>query len=160
MAVLSLFLALLLALSAGHKIVARVELGPVAARLAGVSANLGTTLLFTAATAEGLAALALFLPPLAPAGALAAAAIWTGYTTALWRHRGETLDCGCDLVRRVRPVTAVSAARPAMLVALALLVANAPNGPMTVETPFAALALLALWFAAAELAALPSWRRA
>lgn len=160
MAALALFLALLLGLSAAHKLVARAELAPVAARLAGTSAALGPMLLAAAATIEALAALALLLPPLRSAGALGAALLWAGYALALWRRRGETLDCGCDLVRRARPVTMIAWARPLMLAALALALVPAPAASFTLETPFAALALLSLWLAAAELAALQSWRLA
>jgi hypothetical protein len=161
MAALTLFLALLLALSAGHKLVARATMAPLAARLAGTHQALGMVALLAAAAIEALAALAMLIPVTRVGGALAAAALWTGYAVALWRKRGQALDCGCDLVRRVRPVTAAAAARPLLLAGLASLAALLPAGPgVSAETPFAALALLALWLAAAELAALPTWRRA
>jgi hypothetical protein len=156
MAALGLFLALLLALSAGHKLVARAALAPVAARLAGAAPVLGLPLLLTAAATEALAAMALLVPGLAAVGALGAAGLWSLYAVALWRRRGQALDCGCDLVRRVRPVTPAMAARPLLLASAAVAVALLPAAPFTLETPFAALALLALWLAAAELAALPS----
>ena len=83
MAGLWLFLAALLAISAGHKVIARDRLAIVSARLAGAPAALGNTLLLGAASAEALAAMALAVSPLRQAGALAAAAIWAGYAAAL-----------------------------------------------------------------------------
>lgn len=155
MAGLWLFLAAMLAISAGHKVVARDRLAIVAARLAGAPAGLGHALLLTAASAEGLAALALAAGPLRQAGALAAAAIWTGYAVALFARRGQVLDCGCDFVRRERPVALPAIFRPAALAVLALAVATAPDPAFAIDAPFAALALLALYFAASELTALP-----
>lgn len=155
MAGLWLFLVLLLAGSAVHKLAARERLALAAARLAGVPLALGSVLLLGAATIEVLAAVAMLASPLRTAGALAAAALWSGYTIALVARRGEVLDCGCDLARREKPVGAVAIGRPALLGALALTIALAPPSTFTFDTPFAALALLALYFAASELAALP-----
>lgn len=158
MAPLTLFLALLLAVSAGHKLVERARLAPVAARLTGAPAPLGPVLLLAAAAVEALAALSLLAAP-APIGGALAAALWTTYALALWRRRGERLDCGCDLVRRERPVGTGTSLRPATLAALALIQLAAPGPVWTAEAPFAALALLALWFAASELSALPQFAR-
>lgn len=155
MASLSLFLALLLAVSAGHKLVARERLGAVAARLVGLPLALGQPLLLAAAACELLAATALMVPMLHFAGALAAMAIWLGYGLALLRRRGEVLDCGCDLAAREKPVDGFAIVRPFVLVLLAGAAAYLPLEAWTVDAPFAALALLALWFAAAELSVLP-----
>lgn len=155
MAALLLFLALLLAISAMHKLAARERLSVSAARLAGLPAALGPALLLAAATIEGLAAAALLTPSLHRAGAIAAAGLWGLYAAALAARRGAVLDCGCDLVRRERPVGPFAIARAALLAAAALLVAVLPPAALTIEAPFAALALLALYAAAAELAALP-----
>lgn len=62
MAALTLFLALLLALSAGHKLVARATMAPLAARLAGTHRALGMVALLAAAAVEALAALAMLIP--------------------------------------------------------------------------------------------------
>ena len=70
-------------------------------------------------------------------------------------RRGQVLDCGCDFVRRERPVGWPAIFRPTVLAMLALTVAAAPQPAFALDTPFAALALLALYFAASELAALP-----
>ena len=155
---ITLFLALLLTVSAGHKLIDRERLAPVAARLASTPTLLGPTLLFAAAAAEALAALALCAgPPFL--GAALAASLWAIYTLALWHKRGETLDCGCDFIRRERPVGAWAIARPAMLAALAGIIMLLPRAAWSVETPFAACALLSLWLAASELSALPLSQR-
>lgn len=155
MAGLWLFLVLLLAGSAAHKLAARDRLALAAARLTGVPLALGPALLLGAATIEVLAAAAMLASPLRIAGALAAAALWSGYAMALVARRGEVLDCGCDLALREKPVGAVAFGRPALLAALALAIVLAPASTFAFDTPFAALALLAVYFAASELAALP-----
>ncbi len=163
---LVLFMALLLAASAAHKGIERQRLATASARLTGVSAHYGPFVLLVAAAVEVLAALALALPDLHAGGALAAAGLWSLYGLALLRRRGETLDCGCDLIARERLVGAAAILRPAMLAALAfllglaLLTGTAELAPWTVDAPFAALALLALWFAAAEIVSLPTTARA
>ena len=150
---LILFLALLLGVSAGHKLVAHASLAPVAARLIGVAVPLVPVVLFAAAAVEALSALALLAAP-APIGAGLAASLWSAYALALWRRRGQRLDCGCDFVRRERPIGAAAIGRPALLALLALLSLATPF-VWSPDAPFAAFALLALWFAAAELSALP-----
>jgi hypothetical protein len=160
MAAIALFLALLLGASALHKVVARERLGPVVARLAGVSLPLGAVLLALTATIEALGALAMSFATLQPFAAFGAAGLWGVYALALVRHRGKVLDCGCDFVARERPVDAFAMLRPALLASLALLVGSAGAPSFTLETPFAAAALAALWFAAGELHAIPPIRSA
>lgn len=155
MAPLTLFLAALLGASALHKLLARERLSAVTARLAGATLPTGALLLALAATLEALAALALLFEPLRPGGALAAAALWLGYGFALWRQRGKVLDCGCDLSAREKPVDGIAVARPLLLAALAAGNALASASVWTLDAPFAALALLALWFAASELHLIP-----
>lgn len=159
MQALALFLAALLATSALHKLLARERLAAVTARLAGVRLPSGLLLLVVAASVEALAALALAVPALRSGGALAAAALWLAYAAALWRQRGTVLDCGCDLVARDKPVDAFVIARPLLLAVLAGSVALAPPPLWTIDAPFAALALLALWFAAGELHSIPRLER-
>lgn len=159
MQALALFLAALLAASALHKLLARERLTAVTARLAGVHLPTGLLLLIVAASVEALAALALAVPALRSGGALAAAALWLAYAAALWRRRGTVLDCGCDLVARDKPVDAFVIARPLLLAGLAGSVALAPPPLWTIDAPFAALALLALWFAAGELHSIPRLER-
>ena len=156
---LGLFLAALLAVSAGHKVLARQRLIPVTARLAGTTEPFGTLLLVAAASLEALAAIAMLIPPFATGGAIAAAALWLAYGAALAGHHGERLDCGCDLAARVRPVDALAIGRPVLLAALAGTVALQPATGYPLDAPFAALALLSLWFAAGELHSIPTLAR-
>lgn len=159
MAAVALFLALVLAISAIHKVIARQRLAIVAMRLAGVSPALGLPLVMTTAVVEALSALALLIPALQQGGTLAAVVLWLVYAAALWRKRGQTLDCGCDFTSRERPVTLASVLRPTLLGGLALGVAILPVQTWSLDTPFAALTLLALWFAAGELASLSHFER-
>lgn len=159
MQALVLFLAGLLAFSALHKLIARERLVPVTARLAKTPLPLAAVLLALAATIEGLAALALLIPRLQAGALIAAMLVWLGYGAVLLSHLGEVLDCGCDLVSREKPVDALAVLRPLLLAGLATLVLVGPAPAWTIDAPFAGLALLALWFAAAELAALPALKR-
>lgn len=158
-AVLTLFLAALLGISALHKLIARDRLATSTARLTGVAPALGFPVLLAAAAIELLAALALLSAPLRVGGALAAAGLWAIYGVALFTRRGQVLDCGCNLQSREAPVDIFAIARPCLLVALAVTLALAPPVSWTIDAPFAALALLALWFAASELALLPHLAR-
>lgn len=162
MMALNLFCAMLLAGSAAHKALARDRLAPVAARLAGTSAALGPVVLLLAGAGEMAAAVFLVTPPLHAVGALIAAAIWAAYAIALWRKRGQTLDCGCDLAARAKPVSAAIVARPAALSALALILSTLPAAPLTLDAPFAAAGFLALYLGLGELLATPrpAWRTA
>lgn len=161
MAALPFFLAMLLTASAAHKAMARDRLAGAAALLVGTGAQAGSLLLIAAGAVEGVAACCLLAPPLREAGALIAALLWGGYATLLWRRRGQSLDCGCDWVARERPVGSAQIARPLLLAALALVVAASPPAAFTLDAPFAAAALLALYLAAAELLAIPqpAWRK-
>lgn len=157
---ISTFLALLLAGSALHKVIARDRLAQVAAKLAGVRGQ-GLLLLIVAGTFELVAALCLMIAPLHQTGALLAAVVWLAYAGALLRRRGETLDCGCDLVAREKPVDWPLIARPAVLAIFALIVSTLPITPFGIATPFAAAGLLALYLAGSELLAIPHprWRK-
>lgn len=147
-----LFLALVLAGSAVHKALARERLSLSAARLVDGTPFIGTLALAFAGMMELMAALALMIAPLRMMGALLAMMIWGSYALALLRRRGETLDCGCDLFSREHPVGWFAVLRPVVLAAVALVAVNLPDAGWTVDTPFVAAALLALYLAAAELA--------
>jgi uncharacterized membrane protein YphA (DoxX/SURF4 family) len=153
-AALVLFLALVLLGAAAQKLMQHDRLIHAVARLAGVEAPAAMLLLVVAAALEAVSALALLVPATTAGGAAGAAVIWTIYAAALLRRRGAVLDCGCDFVRREKPVGRVTILRPALLAALALACVLAPPAGWTVETPFAAGALLALWLASSELAGL------
>jgi hypothetical protein len=162
MAALVFFSALLLACSALHKALARERLAGAAAKLAGTGALGGQMLLILAGTVELVAALCLLIEPLRAAGAIIAAALWAGYALALARRHGQTLDCGCDLAARAKPVTWAQVLRSALLALLAGGIALLPAAPFTLEAPFDAAGLLALYIWASELLAIPSpqWKTA
>lgn len=158
---LSLFLALVLGGSALHKALDRPRLATAAARLVGAPAHFGPLLLVAAGSVEAVAALCLLVPVLHATGGLLAAALWAAYGLALWRRRGETLDCGCDLVARERPVAVWQFVRAFTLSMLALAVSTlAAAADFGLDAPFAAAGFLALYLAASELSAIPHprWR--
>lgn len=162
MAALVLFCAALLAASALHKALARERLAAAAARLAGVGAVPGQLLLVLAGSLELVAAALLVVPQLGSFGAGLAALVWGTYALALLRRWGETLDCGCDLAARSKPVTSALVLRAAALAGLAGMIALVPAAPFTLDAPFAAAGLLALYLGASELLAIPApaWRAA
>jgi hypothetical protein len=162
MAAVILFCAALLAASALHKATARDRLAAAAAKLAGTGALGGQLLLIVAGTVEVVASTCLLIEPLRLAGALIAAALWAGYGLALARRHGQTLDCGCDLAARAKPVTWALVLRSAALAVLAGGVALLPTTTFTLDAPFAAAGLLALYIGASELLAIPSpqWKTA
>lgn len=162
MAALALFCAALLAASALHKALARERLAAATARLAGVGALPAQLLLILAGTLELAAAACLLAQPLRVAGAVMAVLVWGTYALALARRRGETLDCGCDLAARSKPVSTALVLRAAGLALLAVLVAVLPEAPFTLDAPFAAAGLLALYLGASELLAIPAahWKTA
>jgi len=162
MAALILFCALLLAGSALHKATARERLATATAKLAGTGALGGQLLLIVAGTVEIVAALCLLIEQLRMPGALIAAALWAGYAFALARRHGQTLDCGCDLAARAKPVTWALVLRSAVLALLAGGIALLPAAPFTLDAPFAAAGLLALYIGASELLAIPApqWKTA
>lgn len=160
MAPLALFLAMLLVGSAAHKVLAPERLSAVAGRLTGFRSQ-GMTLLVLAGALEAVAAICLIVPALRQIGTLFAMLVWIAYTLALVRRRGETLDCGCDLVIREKPVDWPVIGRPAMLAFVAAVVSTLPAAPIALDGPFAAAGLLALYLAASELLAIPHprWRK-
>lgn len=161
MLALTLFLAGLLGTSAAHKALGRARLAPIVARLTRTPLPLGAVLLALAATVEALAGIALLIPALRQGGTIAAALLWAAYGLALLRQRGNVLDCGCDLIARERPVDRFTILRPLLLAGLGALLAVFPASPeWPLDAPFAALALLALWFAASELHSIPAVRKA
>lgn len=161
MAALSLFLAMVLGASALHKAVDCRRLGMAAARLAGVAEPMGPLLLIMAGVTELIAALGILIAPLRPVGALAALMLWMFYALLLLRRRGQSIDCGCDLVAREREIGWPHIIRPLSLAGIAALVILSPETPFTLDAPFAAAGFLALWFGAAELLAIPkpAWRK-
>lgn len=154
-----LFLTLLLAGSVVHKALARERLSVSAARLVGGGPLAGVLVLAMAGTLELMAALALLVTPLKDVGAILAAAIWGGYALALLLRKGETLDCGCDFSSRERPVGWFAIIRPVVLSVVALGTTAMAEAEWSIDAPFAAAAMLALYLAAAELAAAAPHRK-
>jgi len=171
MAALAYFLALVLATSALHKAQSPARLAGATARLAGVSAPIGQLLMVLTGALEAIGALCLIVPTTMPVGACLAAGLWGCYALALWRHRGEVLDCGCDLVARPRPVARSQILRAGALAALALGAFGstlpavtgfglAPQGASLMAIP-AAAGFFALYLALSEILAIPApaWRK-
>ena len=156
----ALFLALVLAAAAVHKLVARDRLAMATGRLTGLAPPLAGVVTLAAAAVEVSAAIALVLTPVRPIGALLAAALWLVYSGALLaaRRRGESaFDCGCGFAVQRKPVDGFTIARPFGLALLAAIVALLPITPVPIVEPvFAALALYALFLATGEIAALPA----
>lgn len=160
--VLALFLAMVLAGAAIHKLVATERLAAAAARLTRMPLVLGKPISFSAAAIEAGAALALLAPQARWVGAGLAVGLWLIYGLALWsawRREERSLDCGCSFGSRNTGISAFSIARPLGLAALAALLCQLPAGPVTIESVFAALTFFSLYLAAGELAALPPLRR-
>ena len=157
---LTLFLAAVLGVAAAHKLAERGRLAQATAGLLRIDAAIAMPLTMAAATIEAAAALALLFPPSLPAGALLAALLWAGYGAALFaaRRRGDTaMDCGCDFGARPNGIGRFVVGRAFALsaAALALLLSPAGGGAIDSQSIFAALAFLALLFAAGEIAHLP-----
>lgn len=160
MAAVAIFLALVLALSSAHKLVAPERLGVAAARLAGARPANGPLLSFGAAAIEGTAALALLFQETRIVGACLAAGLWTAYAAVLWRRRGQSLDCGCSFGKRERPVKLSIVARAGGLAAIALAIVPMTRAPIEIGSLFAGLGFFALYLALDELLAIPqpAWR--
>ena len=157
------FLALVLAVAAVHKMIARDRLAAAAARLTGAPVKLGPALRTLAAALEAIAAGAILMPVTRPAGALAAIALWTVYTALLLTRSADgkgAFDCGCSFTPSF-PVAGwgFPAGRPLLLAGLALIVAILPPQGLAIEPACAALAFFSLYLAAGEFAALPRSRR-
>ncbi len=161
MAGLTLFLALVLATSAGQKALAPDRLATATSRLTGMPVVTGQLLMVIAGGVESAAAMCLLVRSLTALGAILAAALWGGYAIALLRRHGEVLDCGCDLAARAKPVDAGQILRPVVLSGLALLIARLAPQFAGIEDIFAALGLFVLYLAASELMSIPrpAWRK-
>lgn len=164
LSVLSLTLAIILAVAAAHKLAERTRLAHAAAGLLRVGPALVMPATMAATAIEVAAALALLFPYSHPAGALLAALLWAGYGAALVaaRRRGDGgLDCGCDFGSRATGIGRFTIFRAFGLAAAALVICLSPTGGggIDVQSIFAALAFVALLFAAGEIAHLPATRR-
>lgn len=161
--VVALFLAIVLAVAAAHKLEESARLTRATAGLLRLGPAVAAPVMMAAAAIESAAALALLFPASRPVGALLAALLWTGYGAALLaaRRRGDGgIDCGCDFGARRRGIGRFTIARAFALAATALLLGLSPaGGSIDIQAIFAALAFSALLFAAGEIANLPDASR-
>ena len=157
---LPFFLALLLAVSATHKLLGHERLGIAAAKLVGVQPVFGPVLSFGAATLEGVATISLLFVESRLIGCAIAALLWTAYAVLLARRIGTRLDCGCTFGRGEKPITLGIASRAAGLAVIAVVAGILPSASFSLQSLFAAAGFLVLYFALDELLAIPepAWR--
>ena len=156
---ITLFLASVLILSALHKVVQPARMAQALAKLSGVPTGLASSAILCVASVEFLTGLALVFPQSRMIGAIIAAVIWLTYGAVLARKFGTSLDCGCDFAAREKPIGLFALSRAFGLSFLAILATQVPLSPLSIITPFATLALLALYLALSELAAIPSFKK-
>lgn len=159
MAEISIFLALVLAISAGHKLIERERLAASAAALTGAPPAMGATISLAAAACEAATALCLIFPATHTTGALLAVLLWLAYGAALWRRLGTALDCGCNFAARSNPVDRFAVVRALGLATIAGATILAPTHPLTIVSPFAALGFLALYLALGEIMSITTFER-
>lgn len=154
---LACFAAMILLTAAVHKLLHMERVSASAARLAHVRQSAGPMLAGLAAATEVVAGATLLAAPLRAIGASLALGLWSTYAMLLWRAyaHGRSFDCGCSLFSR-NDRAAITPAFPTLLVVVAMAIMTLPSGEgMSIEAPFAALALFALCFASGELAQIP-----
>lgn len=162
---LGLFAALLLLGSALTKARDPARARTATGRLTGTYGTFAALLALGAGLVEVAAGVGLIAAPLTGVmgPALAAALLWAAYAIALGLRRGQVLDCGCDWAGTARPIDAAQVLRPALLalLALGLGLRGATDMPGPIDG-IAAIALFALYGAAAEILAIPRprWRTA
>jgi uncharacterized membrane protein YphA (DoxX/SURF4 family) len=164
LAQLAAFLTVLLIVSAAHKALTWQRTRAVVQNFAGVPRRAASAAAVAACALEALAGLLLVLPDQRRAGAALATTILGLYlaliTRAVAQRRG-VVDCGCSFGESSRRLGSFEIARNAMLFAFALLLfvfadASAPLAPSQL---LAACALLALYGAVDQLAALQPMRQ-
>lgn len=154
MAELSLFLTLVLLMSAAHKILEPERLTIAAVRLTGAPASLGPVVNVGVSALEVASAVALMFAEAHPVGALLAALIWSCYGVALASRFGTALDCGCSFASREKRIGLLAVARAFGLSLLALVAVAMPTSSLSLLSPFAAIGLLALYIAFGELSSI------
>lgn len=159
MTVLSVFLALILAEGAAHKLLQRERLAVSTAELTGFSVSTSSMLSMAAAGIEVVAAVLLLDNGSRQTGALIALPLWGLYSVLLWKRRGLEIDCGCTL--NARPDDARNAIPRALaLSSLAALVAvSAELAAFRWEPILAGAAFFAFYIAGNEMLALSTLRR-
>ena len=156
------FLAVLLIVSAAHKVLDRRRMAGSVRALAGIGGGLSVAALGCAALAEFAAGIALILPATRLIGAVAAAVIWSGYLRLILRAVDEgraDIDCGCTFGRRSAPLGMFDAARNLTLVALAAATAaGATHAPIVGATEvLAGLGMLTLYLALEQVSSQARW---
>lgn len=152
---LVIFLAIVLVISAAHKLARPERMSLAMAKLSGLRTGVASTAVFGVAALEFLAATALLFAQSRTIGATFAALIWFAYGIALLRKSGTSLDCGCDFSAREKPIGAFDILRAFGLSFLAVLVIQVPATMASIITPFVIFGFLALYLAMGELAAIP-----
>lgn len=153
---LGAYLVVVLALGAGHKIIAPERPLAGAAKLLMIDTARARALVGLAAIMEGAAAIALLLPGGLATGSYAALGLWSAYALAAalaWARGDRRFDCGCTLVATPASDVRLIVLRAATLAALAAILPMLADG-----TPIgdpralaAATAFAALSFAATQL---------
>jgi uncharacterized membrane protein YphA (DoxX/SURF4 family) len=157
------FEALLLIVSAVHKIVERVHLRNVIQRFAGVPLPLTSAALAGAVICESVAGVLLLVPSYRAAGAVLAACVWALYLALILRsliQGRRNVDCGCSFGPE-HPLGFFQVARNGILLGMTVFVAWATSSASTSAVDFvqgsqivAACASLALYGALDQVMAL------
>lgn len=159
------FLAVLLAVSAGHKALRFGQARRIAGDFAGVPPWAAAPAILAAILGEGLAAALLCAPSGRVPGALLAAFFLSVYLALIARSLvsgRRDVDCGCSFGAARHPLGAFEVGRNAVLIVLALLVAaSSARGAaaMAASQLLAAAALVALYAALDQVMALGPMRR-
>jgi hypothetical protein len=164
LAQLAAFLAVLLLASAAHKVSSWRRTLAVVADFGGVPRAAAAGAGFAACAIEAAAGLLLVLPPHRRVGAALGTAILAVYLALIARavaQRRGAVDCGCSFGASSRRLGIFEITRNAVLLAAALLLFAFADAiaPLTPSQLLAACALLALYAAVDQLAALQPMRR-
>ena len=159
------FLAVLLPVSALHKLIGRRRAQAVVREFAGVPPRLAPFAIVVVAGTELFASLLLLLTSYRAAGGVLAVLISGGYLLLIVRAiaRGRRdVDCGCSFGAAHRPLGAYQVARNAAVTGVAVLVAAGSAASATVPVGasqiLAAFALFALYLALDQVMALQPLR--
>lgn len=151
-------LVLVLLGAAAHKLVAVNRLASAAARLVGISAELGRVPSFSAFICEIAAAAAIVYPPTRPFGFAAAALLWATYAALSWRamRMGDVFDCACSFTLSVPRDNRAPFMRATVLAGVAACAAFFPLDPdFETRALLAGAGIFGLLVAADGIVALP-----
>lgn len=162
--VVAFFLAAVLFVSAVHKLVERTRLTSATAGLLRLNLAVAAPVTLAASAIELAAALSLLFHVSRPVGAILATLLWLSYGVMLLtaRRRGDgMIDCGCEFGKQRGGIGHFAIGRAFALGAAALFILLYPavGGDFDVQSILAALAFLALLYAAGEIAHLPALSR-